>query len=171
MKLLHGIELAQAVGSPGMDVSLANDLCVPKREVLAEVCFTFAPQAPRAYRFYLSYYSPRRQGEESLLEHLNSGQDFIPLRHGKSEEFFIVHVDQILYVRETVAMEVKRGRPFQLLLDQGPVLRVSLPEPRRAWLARPIDQLNDADRFISFIQEDHTRLHVNKHHIARVGGL
>jgi hypothetical protein len=171
MNVLTQMAQSLSLKESELALNLRPDLRIPKRELPTELCFTFAPQVLRWCCFYLSYYSPRRQGEESLPEHLNSGQSFFPVRDRDSLEFFIIHVDQILYVREAVVMELKPGRPFQLLLDQGPVLRVSQLEPRRAWQARPIDQLNDAERFITFVQDDHARLHVNKDHIARVGGL
>jgi hypothetical protein len=167
------MQMANTLNQEGaaLELNLNPELRVPKREVPAEVSFTFAPEVLHWCYFYLSYYSPRRQGEESLAEHLNSGQSFFPMRDRDSREFFIVHIDQILYVREAVLMEMKTGRKMNLHLDRGAVLRVSLLESRQAWYARPIDLLNDAERFIAFVQDDHARLHVNKGHIARVEGL
>jgi hypothetical protein len=164
------MQMANTLNQEGaaLELNLNPDLRIPKREVPAEVSFTFAPEGLRWCFFYLSFYSSRRQGEESLAEHLNSGQSFFPMRDKDSKEFFIVHSDQILYVREAVLMEMKTGRPLNLHLDRGAMLRASLLERGQAWHARPIDLLNDAERFIAFIQDDHSRLHVNKGHIARV---
>ncbi|MCX6555548.1 MAG: hypothetical protein NTZ12_11160 [Candidatus Aminicenantes bacterium] len=167
------MQMANTLNQKGaaLEMNLNPELRVPKREVPAEISFTFAPETLCWCYFYLSFYSPRRNGEESLAEHLNSGQSFFPMRDKANKEFFIVHVDQILYVREAVLMEIKTGRPLNLHLDRGTMLRASLPESQRAWQARPIDMLNEAVRFMAFVQDDHTRLYVNKDHIARVEGL
>jgi len=167
------MQMANTLNQEGtaLELNLNPELRIPKREVPAEVSFTFAPEGLRWCFFYLSFYSPRCRGEESMAEHLNSGQSFFPMRDRNSKEFFIVHVDQILYVREAVLLEMKTGRPLNLHLDRGAVLRASLLEHRQAWHARPIDLLNDAERFVAFIQDDHARIHVNKRHIARVEGL
>lgn len=154
-----------------LDPNLNPELRVPKREVPAEVAFASLPGSLRWFLFYLHYYSPRRCGEESLAEHLNSGQSFFPLRDRESGEFSIVHVDQILYVRETAAEERKGGQRLGLHLQDGTVLMASLFEPRHSWRSRPLDLLNDAERFVTFSQDDQTRIHVNKRHIARVEGL
>jgi hypothetical protein len=154
-----------------IEMNINPKLQVPKREVPAEVSFTFTPESLRWCVFYLSYYSPRFNGEESLAEHLNSGESFFPMRDRDNREFFIVHVDQILYVREAVRMEMKKGRLLNLHLEHGAMLRVSLRESSQAWHARPIDLLNNPERFIEFVRDDHVLLHVNKSHIARVEGL
>jgi len=154
-----------------LELNLNPEMRIPKREVPAEVSFTFAPDRLRWCIFYLSFYSPRRHGEESLVEHLNSGLNFFPVRDRESKEFSIIHIDQILYVREAVLMELKTGRPLNLLLDHGVRLGASLLESRQSWPVRPIDLLNESERFITFVRDDHSRLHVNKGHIARVEGL
>jgi hypothetical protein len=171
MNILQEMIPTETLAGTAQDLNLNPELRVPKREVPAEVAFASLPGSLRWYLFYLNFYSPRRCGEESLAEHLNSGQSFFPLRDKESNEFFIVHIDQILYVREAVPEERKSGRPLGLHLQDGTVLMVSLSEPRHAWRSRPLDLLNDAERFVSFGQDDHTRIHVNKSHIARVEGL
>jgi hypothetical protein len=167
------MQMANTLNQQGaaLEMNLNPELRVPKREVPAEISFTFAPETLRWCCFYLGFYSPRCHGEESLAEHLNSGLSFFPMRDKANKEFFIVHVDQILYVREAVLIELKTGRPLDLHMDRGPALRASLLESRQAWQARPIDMLNEAERFMAFVQDDHARLYVNKDHIARVEGL
>ncbi len=161
----------QALGGTELELSLANELRVPKREVTADVTFLYAGDQPQPCLFYLSFYSPRRCGEESLSEYLNSVHSFLPLRDKASGEFFIVHVNQILTVREAPVMDMSGGRPLQLHLQNGAALQLVSCEPRHAWRSRPIDLLNDAERFVAFFQDDHSRIHVNKRHIARVEGL
>ncbi len=167
------IQMANSLSQQGavIEMNINPKLQIPKREVPAEVSFTFGPQGLRWCFFYLSFYSPRFHGEESLAEHLNSGESFFPMRDRESKEFFIVHVDQILYVREAVRMEMKTGHVLDLHLEHGALLQASLRESSQTWHARPLDQLNSTERFIAFVQDDHVLLHVNKGHIARVEGL
>ena len=82
--------------------------------------------------------------------------------------FFIVHVDQILTVREASLAEMSGNRPLRLVLQSGGELKLRTCGPRHTWRSRPIDLLNGAERFVAFIQDDHSRIHVNKRHIARV---
>ena len=171
MEILQELATRQTLGGAELELNLANDLRIPKREVMADVNFLYAGERPQSCLFYLSYYSPRRSGEESLAEYLNSLHSFLPLRDKASGEFFIVHVNQILYVREASLLELNGGRPLRLHLQNGAVLPLRTCESRQTWRARPIDLLNEGERFIVFVQDDHARLHVNKHHIARVEGL
>jgi hypothetical protein len=171
MEILQELATTQTLGGAELELNLANELRIPKREVMADVTFLYAGKLAQSCLFYLSYYSPRRNGEESLAEYLNSLHSFLPLRDKASGEFFIVHVNQILYVREASLLELNGGRPLQLHLQNGAVLPLRTCESRQMWRARPIDLLNEGERFIVFVQDDHARLHVNKHHIARVEGL
>jgi hypothetical protein len=171
MEIIQGTGQLQIQQGTDLELELVNELRVPKREVTAEVIFLYAADRPQSCLFYLSFYSPRRNGEESLAEYLNSQHSFLPLRDKASGEFFIVHVDQILYVREAPLAEISGNRPMRLHLQNGAMLELLTCEPRRAWHSRPIDLLNDAERFVDFIQDDHSRIHVNKRHIARVEGL
>jgi hypothetical protein len=171
MQLMQTIGTAQAVGGNDLELSLGDELRVPKREVVADITFLFAPKSSQACVFFLSYYSPQRHGEESLGEYLDSMDSFLPLRDKASGEFFIVHVDQIMMVRETQALEMNAGRPLRLVLQNGRELALSTSEPRHAWRARPIDLLNEPGRFAVFLDEQHVRVHVNKRYIARVEGL
>jgi hypothetical protein len=171
MEILQETKPRQTLGNTDLELNLANELRVPKREVMAAVTFLYAEDRPQPCLFYLSFYSPRRSGEESISEYLNSMDSFFPLRDKASGEFFIVHVDQILTVRETPVAEMGGGRPLRLFLQNGAELKLHTCEPRHAWRARPIDLLNDAERFVAFSQDNHSRLHVNKRHIARVEGL
>jgi hypothetical protein len=171
MNILQEMTPNMTLAGTALDLNLNTELRVPKREVPAEVAFANLPGSLRWYLFYLHFYSPRRCGEESLVEHLNSGQSFFPMRDRESNEFTIVHVDQILYVREAAAEERKGGQRLGLHLQDGTVLMASLFEPNHAWRSRPLDMLNDAERFVTFSQDDQTRIHVNKCHIARVEGL
>ncbi len=161
----------QLLRSTELDVNLADELRVPKREVAADVTFLYAEDRPQSCLFSLSYYSPRLNGEESLSEYLNSMNSFFPLRDKASGEFFIVHADQILTVREAPVAEMSGGRPFRLVLRNGVELKLRTCGPRHTWRSRPIDLLNGAERFVALIQDDHSRIHVNKRHIARVEGL
>lgn len=171
MNILQEMSPVQTLGGTDLELNLANELRVPKREVRADVTFLYAPERPQQCLFFLNHYSPRSSGEESLAEHLNSGQAFFPLRDKSSGEFFIVHVHQILYVREAQAQERSRRLPMSLHLEGGTVLHVFTFEPRHAWRSRPIDLLNDPERFIAFALSGPGRIHVNKRHIARVEGL
>jgi hypothetical protein len=171
MEILQDMVQAQTLGGTELELSLANELRVPKREVTAEVTFLYAPNQAQPCLFYLSFYSPRRSGEESLADYLNSLHSFLPLRDKASGEFFIVHVNQILFVREESLPELGGGRPLCLHLQNGAALQLHTCEPRHSWRSRPIDLLNDGEHFIAFIRDDHARVHVNKHHIARVEGL
>jgi hypothetical protein len=168
MEILHDTGLAQIGACEELGLNLADELRVPKREVAAEVTFLYAAERSQACAFFLSFYSPRCSGEESLFEYLNSMDSFLPLRDKASNEFFIVHVNQILYVREAPLPGMENGKPLRLHLQNGAALRLSTIRPRHAWRSRPIDLLNDAERFVSFLQEDHARVHVNKRHIVRV---
>ena len=96
---------------------------------------------------------------------------FLPLRDKASGEFFIVHVNQIVMVREALAMEAGGGRPLSLVLENGVQLALHTVDPRHAWRARPIDLLNEPGRFAAFIADDHARVHVNKRFIVRVEGI
>lgn len=171
MELLQEMGQLQTLGNTDLELNLVNELRVPKREVTADVTFLYAGDRPQPCLFYLSYYSPRRSGEESLSEYLNSVHSFLPLRDKASGEFFIVHINQILTVREAPLVEMSGSRPLCLHLQNGAALQLYTCEPRHAWRSRPIDLLNDAERFVVFIQDDHARIHVNKRHIARVEGL
>jgi hypothetical protein len=157
----------QVMGAVSLEQNLEQDLRVPKREVPAEAVFVYAAQQRQACLFYLNLYSARRQGEESLEEYLNSLQSFFPLRDKASKDFFIVHVNQILYVCETPVLERGIGRPLDLHLLGGTHLRVFTFEPRSAWRSRPLDLLNDAERFATFALSPTERIHVNKSHIER----
>jgi hypothetical protein len=171
MNILQEMSPVQTLGGMELELNIANELRVPKREVTADVTFLYAGDRPQPCLFYLSFYSPRLSGEESLSEYLNSLHSFLPLRDKASGEFFIVHVNQILTVREAPAVELSGCRPLCLHLQNGAALQLFTCEPRHAWRSRPIDLLNDAERFVAFIQDDHARIHVNKRHIARVEGL
>jgi len=154
-----------------LDLSMTNELRVPKREVVAEVMFLYSPGHSQACVFYLSYYSPQRRGEESLAEYLDSMDAFLPLRAKASGEFFIVHVNQIVMVREAPATATSGGRPLVLVLENGVQLELQTINPRQAWRARPIDLLNEPGRFAAFIDGDRGRVHVNKRFIRRVEGV
>ena len=158
----------QVLGEAAPELILDQGLRVPKRELAAEAVFVYAVKRRQACLFYLNFYSARRQGEESLAEYLNSLQSFFPLRDKASKEFFIVHVNQILYVCETPALERGIGQPLDLHLFGGSALRVFTFEPRLAWRSRPLDLLNDAERFATFALSPVERIHVNKSHIERV---
>ena len=154
-----------------LDLGMANELRVPKREVAADVTFLYTPGHSQACVFFLNYYSPQRRGEESLAEYLDSMDSFLPLRDKASNEFFIVHVNQIVMVREAPAMAANGGRPLSLVLENGVQLALHTVDPRHAWRARPIDLLNEPGRFAPFLAADHARIHVNKRFIVRVEGI
>jgi hypothetical protein len=154
-----------------LEMDMARELRVPKREVAADVIFQYAADRSQACLFYLSLYTPRRSGEESLSDFLNSQFSFFPLRDKESRDFFIVHVNQVLLVAEVKAPPAALGRPLRLVLQNGSRFSLHATEPRHAWRSRPIDLLNDEERFISLARQDRTRVHVNKRHIARVEGM
>jgi hypothetical protein len=168
MKLLQQTNLEHGMN---LDLNLATELRIPKREVAAVVSFLYAPGQPQACVFFLNYYSPQRHGEESLGEYLDSMDSFLPLRDKASGEFFIVHVNQIVMVREERVLEMNGGQPLRLILHNGGELALRTCEPRHAWRARPIDLLNEPGRFAIFIGADHARVHVNKRFIVRVEGI
>ncbi len=168
MDIRQEIVPMQVLGEAAPELALERDLRVPKRELAAEAVFVYAAQQRQACLFYLNFYSARRQGEESLAEYLNSLQSFFPLRDKASKEFFIVHVNQILYVHETPALERGIGQALDLHLFGGTALRVFTFEPRLAWRSRPLDLLNDVERFATFALSPTERIHVNKSHIERV---
>ena len=168
MEMIQETGRLQLLKSTELELSLADELHVPKREVMADVTFLYAADRPQSCLFYLSFYSPRLNGEESLSEYLNSRNSFFPLRDKARGEFFIVHVDQILTVREAPVAEMNGNRPLRLVLHNGGELKLRTCGPRHTWRSRPIDLLNGAERFVAFIQDDHSRIHVNKRHIARV---
>jgi len=155
----------------GLDLSLADDLRIPKREVPAEVTFLYARAAAKSCTFFLSYYSPQHHGEESLAEYLDSRNSFLPLKDKASNKFFIVHIDQVVMVREGTPAAAQGGRPLRLILDNNAALELRACEPRFAWRARPIDLLNEPERFAVFSDENGLRVHVNKRFIARVEGI
>jgi hypothetical protein len=168
MKLLQQTNLEYGMN---LDLNLANELRIPKREVTADVTFLYAPGQPQACIFFLNYYSPQRHGEESLGEYLDSMDSFLPLRDKADGEFFIVHVDQIMVVREAPVLAINGGQPLRLILQNGGELALRTCEPRHAWRARPIDLLNEPGRFAVFSGDDRTCVHVNKRFIARVEGI
>lgn len=153
------------------ELSLVNELRIPKREVAAEVTFHFDPGRARPCLFFLNYYSPQRRGEESLAEYLDSMDSFLPLRDKDSGEFFIVHVDQVMMVREATAVEMHPGLQLRLVLENGAGLSLRTCEPRLTWRARPIDLLNEPGRFAAFLDSGSVRVHVNKRFIVRVEGI
>jgi hypothetical protein len=154
-----------------LEIDLANDLRVLKREFAAEVTFLFAANRPQPCLFFLGLYSPQRYGEESLAEYLNSLDAFFPLRDKATREFFTVHVNQIICVREASVAPLTAGMPLHLFLQNGGVLDANTGGPRHAWRSRPLDLLNDGERFISLNHDERTRIHVNKRHIVRVEGI
>ncbi len=168
MKLLQN--LAVETG-PRTELNQDNELRVPKREVEAEVTFLFDDKRPRACVFFLSYYSPQRHGEESLAEYLDSQNAFLPLREKASGEFLIVHVNQVMMVREAAPVGEGAGKPLRLVLENGGSQVLHACGPSHAWRARPIDLLNEPGRFAVFLDENHFRVLVNKRFIARVEGL
>lgn len=168
MDIRQEMVLMQAPSEVSLELNLEQDLRVPKRELPAEAVFMYAAKQRQACLFYLNLYSARRQGEESLAEYLNSLQSFFPLRDKASKDFFIVHVNQILYVYETPVLERGIGQALDLHLFGGTTLRVFTFEPRLAWRSRPLDLLNDAERFATFALSANERIHVNKSHIERV---
>ena len=80
MNILQEMSPEQTLGGVDLQLTLANELRVPKREVMADVTFLYAGKHSQSCLFYLSFYSPRRSGEESLSEYLNSMHSFFPLR-------------------------------------------------------------------------------------------
>lgn len=168
MKLMQTLDQEQGVE---MELSLVNELRIPKREVPAEVTFLFATGSARSCLFFLNYFSPQRRGEESLAEYLDSMDAFLPLRDRKNGEFFIVHVNQIISVREAAAVEMHPGRQLRLVLENGAELSLRTCEPRLTWRARPIDLLNEPGRFAVFLDDELVRIHVNKRFIMRVEGI
>jgi hypothetical protein len=167
------MQLVQATGQdePGTVLSLNSELRLPKREVVADVTFLYAMECPRACIFFLSYYSPQRHGQESLSEHLDSVNSFLPLRDKERGEFFIVHVNQLMMVREAPGPAAKAGHWLRLIMRTGHELALRTTESPHAWRARPLDLLNGPERFVGFIDRDHARVHVNKRCIVRVEEL
>ena len=118
MNILQEMSPVQTLGGTDLELNLANELRVPKRKVMADVTFLYAGDRPQPCLFYLSFYSPRRSGEESLFEYLNSMHSFFPLRDKASGEFFIVHVNQVLdwsvlpgpFPRHSVRLHASRSR-------------------------------------------------------------
>lgn len=168
MKLLQDLAVAT---EPEMAMNMDNGLRVPKREVEAEVTFLFDGRRARTCVFFLSYYSPQHHGEESLGEYLDSQNAFLPLRDKASNEFFIVHVNQVMLVREPEPAGEGSGRLLRLVLENGSEQVLRAAEPHHAWRARPIDLLNEPGRFAQFRDENNLRVHVNKRFIVRVEGL
>ncbi len=168
MKLLQSLNTERGVD---LNLSLTDDLRVPKREIAAEVTFLFNAGHSMECLFYLNLYTPRRSGEESLADFLNSQFSFFPLRERSSREFFIVHVNQVLWVAEAPTAPVASGRSLRLFMQSGAELALRTVEPRHAWRARPIDLLNDEERFVTLGRGDAVLVHVNKRHIARVEGI
>jgi len=148
-----------------------NELRIPKREVAAEVTFFYAPDRQRHCIFFLSFYSPQHRGEESLAEYLNAKDSFLPLRDKENGEFFIVHVDQIVCVREAVTVAAAEEKPLRLVLQTGAGLPLRVSEPHYAPRSRPIDMLNEPARFMAFVDDGDRRLFVNKRYIMRVEGI
>lgn len=168
MKLLQSLNTERGLD---LNLSLADDLRVPKREIAAEVSFLYNAEQPMECLFYLNLYTPRRSGEESLADFLNSQWSFFPLRERSNREFFIVHVNQVMLVTEALPAPVPAGRSLRLFMQSGAELALHTVEPRHAWRARPIDLLNDEERFVTLSRGGDMLVHVNKRHIARVEGI
>jgi len=141
------------------------DYKIPKIEVKVEILIDHGQaKLPEAYLLFLNEFSRYRKGQETVFEFLNKKKKFIPLKYSGTNEFLVMNLDEIIFVRETSLMEVEADQKVILFLKNHVQLEVDHFNPLPDSHSRILDYLNQESQFILFAHNGH-KLFVNKHKI------
>ncbi len=144
---------------------------VPKKKVNVTIAFDLKGNIVlEPYSIFLSEYSSKHRGEESLIEFLNEKSLFFPGVNRETNEFFLINSATVLFVLEETKIEEPVIDNITITFLNGENLMAGLDEILPTYRSRPLDYLNQEDVFISFIHQQ-SQIFINKHKIAKVSGL
>jgi len=116
--------------------------------------------------FYLSRFSQYHSGPETIQEFLNRAPRFIPVRRTDGE-FFILGVDNILFVQEREVEPATRIRNLRVLFLDGEKLEAGMFEHLPEQYSRTLDFFNTKDTFLPLLFKK-TKIYVNTTNIVKV---
>lgn len=145
-----------------------TDYKIPKIETKVEILVDQKNQKSEKYILFLNEYSRYQKGQETLYEFLNKGRDFIPLKNPANREFFILNINDILYLKEQKkSQEPQSLKKVILYLKNNVELELNHFKPLPDSQSRVLDYLNGKNQFVVFIQKDR-KIFVNKKKILKV---
>ena len=149
-----------------------TDYTIPKLQVQVDMLIDEGkPPEIEVYVLFLDEFSQFRTGPETLDEFLNKKKEleFIPVKNFNSDEFFILNLKDIVFVREKEKSTTQALQKVTLFLRNNIKLEVdhSNPFPETQARARVLDYLNQEGQFVLFYHE-YQKLFVNKNKIIKV---
>jgi len=121
------------------------------------------------YVLFLSEFSRYRKGKETIYEFLNKKKEneFIPLKNCKTGEFFLLKLNDIVFVKEKARYRHQSFQEMVFTLRNNIQLEVGQINPLPASRSRVLDYLNQEALFVMFYQ-DERKIFINKNKIIRV---
>jgi len=115
---------------------------------------------------YLSRFSQYHSGPETTQEFLNRVPKFIPVSRPDGG-FFILGVDNILFVQEREIEPATRIRNLRVLFSDGEELEAGMFEHLPEQYSRTLDYFNTKDIFLPLLFKK-TKIYVNTTNIVKI---
>lgn len=145
-----------------------DNLYIPKNKKSVEILLNFE-QETENYEIYLNKFSRFATGEETLIEFLNSGKNFIPATEIKTKETSILNIDNIIYLLDLEIDHEINDKKIEIYLNNNQTIIVDHFEDLPLSHSRPLDALNDDRKFLPYLFKSKI-IFINKKHIAKVVG-
>jgi hypothetical protein len=147
-----------------------RDYIIPKIEVKVDMLIDAeTSSAIEEYILFLDEFSRYRRGKETIYEFLNKRKEkeFIPIKSCKNGEFFLLKLDDIIFVKEKEKSGQQSLQEIVFTLRNNIQLEVGHINPLPESQSRVLDYLNQEVRFIVFYH-DERKIFINKNKIIKV---
>lgn len=145
-----------------------DNLFIPKNKKSVELLLNY-DETPNNYTIYLNKFSRFATGEETLIEFINSGKNFIPAMEESTEDTNIINIDNIIYILDLENQQKKGEKKLEIYLTNNQTLIVEHFEELPMSHSRPLDALNDNRKFLPYLFKSKI-IYINKKNIAKVVG-
>lgn len=146
------------------------DYIIPKIEVKVDIMIDDETN-PRVeeHVLFLDEFSRYRKGRETIYEFLNQKKEkeFIPLKNCNSGEFFLLKLDDIVFVKEKERFNSQTFQEIVFTLRNNVRMEVGHFNPLPESQSRVLDYLNQEVLFIMF-SHDERKIFINKNKIIKV---
>ena len=146
-----------------------SEFRIPKNEVRVEILLLDGSQVDD-YILFLNQNSPLHNGPETVEEFLNANADFIPVKNCRSNEYYLLNLQDVIYVVEKVECAESGYREICLHFRNQSQFTVRHFEQLPIFHSRPVDFFNGERFFLPFIHE-RRMLYVNKVNVLRISGI